>query len=96
MTRRNGPGRPKPLADLIEECIGPAFAAQGFASTDILSAWSEIVGERLARYCRPAKLEWPRRRKGDDEQGRPDSAGRRSKACRCMRRSRPPGLSAIG
>ncbi len=75
MTRRNGPARPKPLADLIEECIGPAFAAQGFASTDILSAWPEIVGDRLARYCRPAKLEWPRRRRGGGGEGgdRPES-----------------------
>lgn len=55
--------RVKPLAELIEGCIGPAFAAQGFASTDILAAWPEIVGERLARYTRPSKLEWPRRRK---------------------------------
>ena len=57
--------RVKPLAELIEGCIGPAFAAQGFASTDILAAWPEIVGERLARYCRPSKLEWPRRRRKD-------------------------------
>jgi hypothetical protein len=55
--------RVKPLAELIEGCIGPAFAAQGFASTDILAAWPEIVGERLARYCRPSKLKWPKRRR---------------------------------
>lgn len=61
--------RPKPLAELIDSCIGPAFAAQGFASTDILAAWPEIVGERLARYCRPAKLEWPRRRRAEDGSG---------------------------
>ena len=36
--------RIKPLAELIETCIGPAFAAQGFASTDILAAWPDIVG----------------------------------------------------
>ncbi|SEG22375.1 hypothetical protein SAMN04488144_111189 [Methylobacterium sp. 190mf] len=57
--------RVKPLAELIESCIGPAFAAQGFASTDILAAWPEIVGERLARYCRPSKLEWPKRRRSE-------------------------------
>lgn len=65
--------RPKPLADLIDACIGPAFAAQGFASTDILAAWPEIVGERLARYCRPAKLEWPRRRRSAEDGGGPES-----------------------
>ncbi|GJE55395.1 MULTISPECIES: DUF721 domain-containing protein [Methylobacterium] len=57
--------RVKPLADLIEACIGPAFAAQGFASTDILAAWPEIVGERLGRACQPVKLEWPRRPRGE-------------------------------
>lgn len=60
--------RPKPLADLIESCIGPAFAAQGFASTDILASWGEIVGERLARACQPEKLEWSRRRGASREQ----------------------------
>ncbi|MCE4224636.1 DUF721 domain-containing protein [Methylobacterium sp. C25] len=57
--------RAKPLAELIEACIGPAFAAQGFASTDILAAWPEIVGERLARACQPVKLEWPRQKRAD-------------------------------
>lgn len=59
--------RVKPLAELIEACIGPAYAAQGFASTDILDAWSAIVGERLARSCQPVKLEWPRRPRRDDK-----------------------------
>ncbi len=55
--------RPRPLAELIEACIGPAFAAQGFASTDILAAWPDIVGARLARACQPVRLEWPKRRR---------------------------------
>lgn len=63
--------RVKPLAELIEGCIGPAFAAQGFASTDILAAWPDIVGARLARYCRPARIEWPRKRRNSAEA--PDS-----------------------
>lgn len=63
--------RVKPLAELIEACIGPAYAAQGFATNDILVAWPEIVGERLARSCQPAKLEWPRRRAGEDGRTEP-------------------------
>ena len=61
--------RAKPLVDLIEACIGPAFAAQGFASGDILAAWPGIVGTRLAGACRPLKLEWPRgaRRQPDEK-----------------------------
>lgn len=64
--------RVKPLAELIEACIGPAFAAQGFASGDILSAWPGIVGGRLARASQPVKLEWPRRARRDAE-GRPEA-----------------------
>jgi hypothetical protein len=53
---------PRPLADLVESCLSPALAAQGFASSDVVVAWPEIVGERLAAHCRPVKLQWPRRR----------------------------------
>lgn len=63
--------RAKPLAELIETCIGPAYAAQGFATNDIPAAWPEIVGERLARYCQPAKLEWPRRRGAPEDAPEP-------------------------
>lgn len=64
--------RPKPLAELIDGCVGPAFAAQGFASADILAAWPEIVGDRLARVSRPQRLEWPRRTRGADPHARPE------------------------
>lgn len=52
--------RPKPLADLIEACLGPALAAQGFATSDIIVAWPEIVGQRLAMFTQPLRIEWPR------------------------------------
>src|SRR5688500_6007804 len=42
--------RPKPLADLIDACLGPALAAQGFAASDVIVAWADIVGERLAGF----------------------------------------------
>lgn len=64
--------RPKPLAELIDGCVGPAFAAQGFASADILAVWPEIVGDRLARVSRPQRLEWPRRARGADPRARPE------------------------
>ena len=54
--------RPKPLADLIDACLGPTLAKQGFAASDVIVAWPEIAGERLAAWSRPVKLEWPRRR----------------------------------
>ena len=42
--------RPKPLADFIDSCLGPALRAQGFAASDVITAWPEIAGERLAAF----------------------------------------------
>lgn len=66
--------RPKPLAEFVDATVGPAFAAQGFASADILAAWPDIVGERLAGVCQPLKLDWPHKPRGADPQSRPDPA----------------------
>jgi hypothetical protein len=52
--------RTRPLAELLDACLGPSLAAQGFAASDILLAWPEIVGDRLARASRPLKVEWRR------------------------------------
>lgn len=68
------PARSRPLADLIDACIGPTLQAQGFAASDILVAWSEIVGARLADSCQPLKLEWRRRGGALDRQARPEPA----------------------
>lgn len=57
----------KPLADLIDDCLAPALAAQGFAGRAIVSLWPEIVGERLAARSRPLKIDWPRRRPAPGE-----------------------------
>jgi hypothetical protein len=51
----------RPLADLIDEALGPALAGQGFATSDIITGWPDIVGEALARHCEPLKISWPRR-----------------------------------
>lgn len=56
----------RPLAELVDACIAPALAAQGFAASDIVVGWPEIVGERLAPYCEPVKVQWPRRTGGPD------------------------------
>ena len=64
--------RPKPLADLLDVCLGPALAAQGFASADIIAAWPDIVGPRLAAACQPVRIEWSRRGLRDrDERPQP-------------------------
>lgn len=57
----------KPLADLIDACLAPALAAQGFAGRAIVALWPEIVGEHLAARSRPLKIDWPRRRPAPGE-----------------------------
>ncbi len=66
--------RPKPLADLIDRCLGRTLAAQGFAASDVILAWPEIVGERLERVSQPIRLEWPRRGVRGDPEARPEPA----------------------
>ncbi len=54
----------RPLADLVDACIEPVLARQGFAAADVVVAWPEIVGGRLAAFCEPVKMQWPRRPAG--------------------------------
>jgi hypothetical protein len=70
--------KPRPrlshLSDFVDTCLGPVLAAQGFATSDILAAWSEIVGERLAGFTQPVKIEWKRKGAGADPEARPEPA----------------------
>jgi hypothetical protein len=52
--------RAKPVAEFIDRCLGPTLAAQGFAASDIITAWTDIVGERLAAHTEPLRIAWPR------------------------------------
>lgn len=61
----------KPLAELIDDCLAPALAAQGFAGRSVVAFWPEIVGERLAQRTRPLKIDWPRRRGAPGEAAEP-------------------------
>ncbi len=51
----------RPLSDLLDECLGPVLAAQGFAAADIVTGWPDIIGQNLANHCEPIKISWPRR-----------------------------------
>jgi hypothetical protein len=58
----NKPGKsyPRPLADLLRKTLSDAFAKQGFASTEIVTRWTEIVGSEIAAHCEPEKIQWRR------------------------------------
>lgn len=66
--RRKGP---RPLADIAAAPIAEALQQAGFAATEVVTRWDEIVGEDLARRSAPVRIAWPRRPQGatDPEPG---------------------------
>jgi hypothetical protein len=54
----NKPGKSKlrPLSDLLHRTLTEAFAKQGFASTELVTRWSEIVGTDIADHSQPGTL----------------------------------------
>jgi hypothetical protein len=65
MTERfamNKPSRAfaKPLRELVGKVVGEAFMRQGFASAELVTRWSEIVGTEIAAHSEPIKIQWPR------------------------------------
>jgi len=58
----NKPGKsqPRPLAELLRKTLNDAFAKQGFASTELVTRWPEIVGTDIAAHSEPEKIQWPR------------------------------------
>lgn len=52
--------RARPLAELLGKTLGDAFARQGFASTELVTRWTDIVGPEIAAHSQPEKIQWPR------------------------------------
>jgi hypothetical protein len=50
----------KPLRDVAGKIVGQTFTRQGFASAELVTRWSEIVGPEIAVHCEPIKLQWQR------------------------------------
>jgi hypothetical protein len=52
------------LSDLLHKTLTEAFAKQGFASSELVTRWAEIVGAEIAEHAQPEKIQWPRGREG--------------------------------
>jgi hypothetical protein len=57
---KSGKSFPRPLADLLHQTLNDAFAKQGFASTELVTRWADIVGAEIAAHCEPEKIQWSR------------------------------------
>ena len=51
---------PRPLSELLNATLSDVLKAQGFASTEIISRWNDIVGPEIATHSEPLKINWPR------------------------------------
>ena len=61
---------PRPLSELLAPTLSGVLKAQGFASAEILSRWTDIVGTEIAASSEPLKINWPRPT-GREEQPEP-------------------------
>ncbi|HXW31335.1 MAG TPA: DciA family protein [Xanthobacteraceae bacterium] len=48
------------VGELLERCLSQTLARQGFASTELVTRWPEIVGAEIAAHAEPLKISWPR------------------------------------
>jgi hypothetical protein len=55
----------KPLRDVAGKIVGEVFTRQGFASAELVTRWSEIVGPEIAAHSEPLKIQWQRSTRGD-------------------------------
>jgi hypothetical protein len=63
-----GKTQARPLSDILRKTIKDAFAKQGFAATELVTRWPEIVGPEIAAHCEPEKIQWPRPYENEDQQ----------------------------
>lgn len=57
--------RSRAVAELLPDVGGAAFRRFGFVQSSIVSRWSEIVGERLAKASVPESIRFPVGKKQD-------------------------------
>lgn len=58
----------KPLRDVVPKIVGETFARQGFASAELVTRWSEIVGADIAVHSEPIKIQWQRPADGEERE----------------------------
>ena len=50
----------KPLREFAGKAMGETFRRQGFASAELVTRWTEIVGAEIAAHSEPLKIQWTR------------------------------------
>jgi hypothetical protein len=58
----------KPLCDLVGKVVGETFTRQGFASAELVTRWTDIVGVEIAAHSEPIKINWTRPANGEERE----------------------------
>jgi hypothetical protein len=61
----NKPRPVRKLSDLAAGFLADTFKRQGFASTELVTRWTEIVGPEIAAHAEPVKMQWQRAAEGE-------------------------------
>ena len=61
----NKPRQARSLSELTSGVFADAFKKQGFASTELVTRWAEIMGPEIAAHAEPLKVQWRRVAEGD-------------------------------
>jgi len=66
---------PLQLSELLGATLSDSLKSQGFASTEIIARWADIVGAEIAAHSEPMKINWPRANtSGDLNEDSPEPA----------------------
>jgi len=58
----------KPLRDVAAKVVGESFTRQGFASAELVTRWTEIVGVEIAAHSEPIRIQWTRPADGGERE----------------------------
>ena len=58
----------RPLAELLHKTLKDSFARQGFAATELVTRWADIVGPEISAHSEPERINWPRPYQDEDPQ----------------------------
>jgi hypothetical protein len=58
----------RPLSAVAAGLLAESFAKQGFASTELVTRWPDIVGPEIAAHAEPIKMQWARAPQGSDSE----------------------------
>jgi len=51
----------RPVSEAARSYLAATFRRQGFASTELVTRWADIVGAEISEHCEPMRMQWPRR-----------------------------------